>query len=66
MAGDEPVFVLLLKNESLWVEECSRPEVFMVAKQGDAGICGVFADIQQAQEVMASLRTEQRQLWKPC
>jgi hypothetical protein len=38
----------------------------MLAKQHDAGICGVFADIRQAQELVARLRTEQQQLWKPC
>jgi hypothetical protein len=60
----DSVFVVFLKEGSLWVEECGPVDVFQLAKQHDAGICGVFEESWKAQELMDRLRTEQQRLWQ--
>lgn len=56
-------FVVLLKEERLSIRECSAPEVFDLAAQMDAGICGVFEDEGCARRRLAELEAEQRRLW---
>jgi hypothetical protein len=60
----DSVFVVFLKEGSLWVEECGPVDVFQLAKQHDAGICGVFDERCKAQEFVFRLRTEQQRLWQ--
>ena len=39
---DEACYVVLLKSGRLDVHECLRSELFGLARERDAGICGVF------------------------
>lgn len=56
-------FVVLLKKERLSIRECDEREVFDVAAEMDAGICGVYADEGAARRRLAELEKEQRRLW---
>jgi hypothetical protein len=47
VSGHDTVFVVFLKEESLWVEECNPPEVFDLAREHDAGICGFFVTFEK-------------------
>lgn len=49
------VYLILLKDERVWIEECPSFEIFQVAKIRDAGICGSFRTHEAAQVFLRDL-----------
>jgi hypothetical protein len=47
-------FVVLLRDCTLTIVECNRGDIFDVARERDAGICGVFEDRAPAEALVAS------------
>jgi hypothetical protein len=46
-------FLVLLKDGLLVIIECGSREIFDIARELDAGICGVFEDRAPAEEFVA-------------
>jgi len=51
-------FLVLLKDGLLEIVECSSREIFEIAREQDAGICGVFEDRKPAEEFVARERLD--------
>jgi hypothetical protein len=51
-------FLVLLKDGHFAIVECSSGEIFDLARERDAGICGVFDDREPAEALVA--REERR------
>jgi hypothetical protein len=51
MAGS--CFAVLLKNGILAIVECASAKVFDLARERNAGICGVFSNRQDADEFVS-------------
>jgi len=49
-------YVVLLKFDVLEIVECTSSTVFALAKERNAGICGVFRDREQAAACIAQAR----------
>jgi hypothetical protein len=49
-------FLVLLKDGFFAIVECSSREIFEVARERDAGICGVFDDREPAEALVARER----------
>jgi len=49
-------FLVLLKDGLFAIVECSSREIFDIARERDAGICGVFEERGPAEEFVARER----------